>query len=137
MFIVVACSPKVLNTDDGKQAVLEIVRRYPRDSVFATHYTRIKELVEGDGFKCILFFVFATFKNKTDGFMDMARRMMELATHFHTIVEEGGAVKTACIMAIEFQRQHPGYYMEIQFKSPTGMRVMEIEEIKRMARWLL
>jgi hypothetical protein len=137
MFIVVACSPKVLNTDDGTQMVLEIVRRYPKDSMFATNYTRIKELVEGDGFKCMLFFTIATFRNRTDGLMDMARRMMEPATHFHTIVEEGGTVKTACIMAIEFQRQHPGYYMEIQFKTPTGVRNMQIDEMKRMARWML
>jgi len=137
MFIVLACSPKVLDTDDGVQLMLEIVRRYPKECVFATNYNKIRKLVESEGKKCLYFFTIGAFRNKKDAFMDMARRMMEPATHLHAIVEEGGVVKTACLLVMEYQRQHPGYFMEITFKTPTGMRTISLDEMKRMARWML
>ena len=137
MFVCISCSPKILNTDEGIDMILEIVRRYPRDTIFATNYMRISSLIVENGYKCIPFFTLATFRNKLDGMMEMSRRMMKMATHFHTIVEEGGAVRTAVMMAMEYQRQHPGYFMEIMFKSSTGVKTLTFDEIKRIAKWKL
>lgn len=133
MDIVCLVVSKQLFSDEKTMAkVMSMVQEYPRETTFVSDLPHLAEKIRDMGMKFILYFpFFAMYRRKSDAYDDRAKRMVEYATHFRGYLDEKDAGLTLVMAAIEFTKQHPGYFMSLV----VGDREIKLDELRRRYKW--